>query len=87
MGFKTVAAFKTVKSWGHMQYVILSYDIGKTSKNVLGPKKCWSLSRNHQSLPSSLSTLKSKAWPKNNHQDIVTSVHLLKKPSGLEKNV
>ena len=41
MGFKTVAAFKTVKSWGHMQYVILSYDIGKTSKNVLGPKKCW----------------------------------------------
>ena len=36
------------------------------------------LSRNHQSLPSSLSTLKSKARPKNNHQDIVTSFHLLK---------
>ena len=38
MGFKTVATFKTVKSWGHMQYVNLSYDIGKTPKKVLGPK-------------------------------------------------
>ena len=38
MGFKTVAAFKTVKSWGHMQYVNLSYAIGKTPEKVLGPK-------------------------------------------------
>ena len=52
MGFKTVAAFKTVKSWGHMQYVILSYDIGKIY---------------------------------NNHQDIVTSFHLLKNQVDWEK--
>ena len=41
MSFMTVAAFKTVKSWGLMQYVNLSYDIGETSKKVLG-QKCFS---------------------------------------------
>ena len=38
MTFKTVAAFKTEKSWGHMQYVNPSYDIGKTPEKVLGRK-------------------------------------------------
>ena len=69
MSFKTVATFKTIKSWGHMHYVNLSYDIGKTPKNVLGKKKKWGpLSKSHQSLPASLSTIKSQGRPKNDHE-------------------
>ena len=39
MSFTTVAAFKIVKSLGHMQYVNLSDAIGKIPEKVLGPKK------------------------------------------------
>ena len=61
-----------------MQYINLIYDIGKTSKSVLRPKKFWAPVKKPSNLPTSLLNLKSKARPKNNHQDIVTSFHLPK---------
>ena len=68
MSFTTVAAFKTVKSWGLMQYVNLSYDIGETSKKVLGPKMFFGSSQEAIKVCQLVSTLKSKAHPKNYHE-------------------